>query len=729
MAEAVDDETHAPGYVAKLDSVTKWVLAALAMHNAAPSDLLLADSAYAPNDPLASKVAETLSKWSIDQITARDAGVVDPRKTVMDSPPPQEIVPVGCNWMRRHINQVRRGPEHRLPALPKDWGIHIAGRVEASRAANKATGKRKKADGTRYHHKHDLAPSQDQLTTLVHTGLTADPRVAVDILDAIEAGMAVALYLPTGARGSELKNMHLQSMGQECIEEPSSGLAYDCLKLTAYDTKTKNFHLNQCLSHVHPWRDGIGLLGVSLLMRIRMFSSAPPITMQLTEQSWRILGTSSDTLDTRIKAAFAVAGIRRQKKDPVTYLGRHFGTRLLQHAGGSSEGGAARTGHATKDARQTYTECPLPDLKRMVGRDVVPQPAHLHPDTQKAAAVVRDLLYPEYMSARNALDARQQEVDRIGGARADRLRTEEQLNDQDRVLRALDMLTLTAVRILVARPRTWKQWKILETARSIWEEDDQRRRDDSNEVASTHNRLLALLFKDKPEAVDAMNKLAAVVRRREEAEIVGRCTSPEALAATAFSEAVYKSNQQNHAMLARIEAHLKPSVPPVLALAVDKGALATDEMTSITTTTTLTAPLVGARIKRKRELQEDVKPISEWTRISDMLAYARDTLAPLEKQHGRKWRDIPIEGVTEDGRQRRDKSRDTLWRKYKTVAIAVGLRGGPEEEAVADLQTMLHDLGERPYKRFDTALKAEVKMKNMPDASTEALAAKMLGYA
>ena len=79
-----------------------------------------------------------------------------------------------------------------------------------------------------------------------------------------------------------------------------------------------------------------------------------PFTMRTDEHSWKIIGTSVGTLDDRIKEVFKVAGVRRQHGDPITYLGRHFGTRLLQHAGGSSEGGAARRGHNNGTASFHY---------------------------------------------------------------------------------------------------------------------------------------------------------------------------------------------------------------------------------------------------------------------------------------------------------------------------------------------------------------------------------------
>eukprot|EP00966_Prymnesium_polylepis_P172503 3989654-Prymnesium_polylepis.1 len=69
--------------------------------------------------------------------------------------------------------------------------------------------------------------------------------------------MSIGLYMPTGARGSELKKMHLQSLGHECIQDERSGFTFTMLKLTAFDTKTKAQHLNQVLANSNPHRCGV----------------------------------------------------------------------------------------------------------------------------------------------------------------------------------------------------------------------------------------------------------------------------------------------------------------------------------------------------------------------------------------------------------------------------------------------------------------------------------------
>ena len=700
----MDDETHAPGYAAKLDSGAKWVHAALAAVGAADAAALVLRPSGEPNDTLASQVAEQLAKWSIAQTTAREAGVADDRAFILDNRPPQEIVVVGCNWMRRHINQARREDPRRLPMLPSDWGKLLAGRREVTRAANQATSERRQRDGTRYHHKHDVAPSQEQLTVLTRTGFEGDARVAADVADAVEAGMAVAVYLPTGARGSELKKMRLQSLGHEVIQDAKLGLSFDCLKLMAFDTKTKAQHLNQFLEHADAMRDGVGLFGLSILVRVRVSGTAPPTTMQATDASWYVFGANVATLDERIKAAFRVAGVRRQKDDPVTYLGRHYGTRLLQHAGGSSEGGAARTGHASKDARQTYTECPLPDLQKLAGRDVVPAPGRLHAATLAPARKVRDLLYPDLAAQQAALALRQEQVDRLGVGKMDQARTREQLNDQERLLRALDMATLAAVRCLVARPRTWKQWKILEAERTLWE---------------TGTRVTKLLFEGNAAATAAMHELAAVVRRCEDAEVAARCVSPEAVAVDAIATAVSKATQQSMAMVARLvhdkeSSALSSSVTPVLALPVASAA-----------PTSTVVPLACATVKRKREAQDEVTYISTWKRVSDMLSYARAELWPREAAHGTKWRTGKRVIEQEDGTRvlQEDKAKDKQWRCYRAVAVAVGRRAPHQDEAaaVAALQARLDVTS---LTRFLKELHKEAE--GLPQEETDALAKAVL---
>ena len=399
-----DFSGHADGTTTAYNSVEKWVVAALRNLGKAKADLVL--PTLEPNDALCSQVHSTIAGWHTNRTTARDAGVVDHRPSELEKPPPQECLVKTRGWILRHINQVRAEKGVSMIADNK-WGRKLAGVKADARAVNRRTRELKKESGALYHHKHDVAPTQEELMTMTYVGFSGDQRVHADVLDSLESGMALALYLPTGARGSELKKMHLQSLGYEAIQEEKSGLTFECLKLTAFETKTKQQHLNQILAHSNPWRCGVGLLGLSLLVRVKLYG-AMPFTMKTDERSWKIIGTSVGTLDDRIKEVFKVAGVRRQHGDPITYLGRHFGTRLLQHAGGSAEGGAARRGHSNGTASFHYTETPLPDLLKLMGNDSAKPfvPAHHHTDLYPLADAVLLILFPKLDAAEKALDKR-----------------------------------------------------------------------------------------------------------------------------------------------------------------------------------------------------------------------------------------------------------------------------------------------------------------------------------
>ena len=116
--------------------------------------------------------------------------------------------------------------------------------------------------------------------------------------------------------------------------------------------------------------------------------------------------------------------------------------------------------------------------------------------------------------------------------------------------------------------------------------------------------------------------------------------------------------------------------------------------------------LAGARVKHKRERQDDVFYFSSWPNIGDMLAYAKEQLAPREKESGHKWRIIE----REDGRK--DRSRDKQWRNYRAVAIAVGMLmrdGATHDQAVGTLQSRFESFGSRgAHTPFLKAIEKEV---------------------
>ena len=569
--------------------------------------------------------------------------------------------------------------------------------------------------GTLYHHKHDVAPSREQLTTMTYVGFSGDQRVHADVLDAVEAAMSLALYLPTGARGSELKKMHLQSLGHESIQDERSGLTFECLKLTAFECKTKDQHLNQLLPHSNPSRCGVALLGLSLLLR-RALYGAPPFTMQCNDRSWKIIGTNVDTLDGRIKEIFRVAGIRRQCGDPVTYLGRHYGTRLLQHAGGTAEGGAVRRGHSNGTASYHYTECPLPDLLRMAGNDPDRPfvPAHLQPELYPLADAVLGIIFPELAAHEKAVAARQREVDVVRG-HADRIRTDEQLNDQERLTRAIRMACRTALCSLVARPRTWEQWKIMEDEGTVWQR-----------AYEENHRVVVTLFAGAKDAVEAMQALAVAVVRLEQAEIVARKASPENAVATAVVSAVHEVRQEAAADRAKFQAVLdrlmsaRPdAATPSLVLTPPPSEAQPEAPPA--PSTAVVAPLGGVRVKHKREHQDEVAHFSSWHSVADALEYARTELAPMEREQGRAWRVLK----REDGRE--DKSRDKQWRCYLKLAIAAGLlvkSGSTFEDAVDALQARLDSYGVHAHTPLLRSIDEDTK--NMRDVHL--IAKDILGY-
>ena len=149
---------------------------------------------------------------------------MDARPAELQKHPPQQCLKKTRGWLIRHINAARA--TQGLRELPKEWGRTLANGRAETRHVNAVTRTEKEASGALFHHKHDLAPTQEQLTAMTLCGWTTDQRVHADVLDAVEAGVAVGLYLPSGARGTELKTMHLQSLGYEPIPYNRSGIIF-----------------------------------------------------------------------------------------------------------------------------------------------------------------------------------------------------------------------------------------------------------------------------------------------------------------------------------------------------------------------------------------------------------------------------------------------------------------------------------------------------------------------
>lgn len=658
---------RAPGTDASYDAAEKWILAALRRLDKDVSDLML--PSHEPNDALVSGVHAIISQWRLSHTTAGVAGVVDHRAHEMTKVPPKCVLAKVRGWFIRHVNR-ERGRQG-IREVDESWARKLAGVKADAREVNSNVRDEKARDGSLYHHKHDLAPTYEQVTAMCAIAFTGDVRIDHSVLSACEAGMSLAIYFPTGARGSELKNMHLQSIGYEEIAHESSGQIFRCLKLTAFECKTKDEHLNQYLASSNPWRCGVGGMGISILLRVKM-EGPPPFTMQRDERSWKIVGTSvGKSFERRLNDAFGVAGVRRQSGDPLTYLGRHFGTRTLQHQGGTSEGGAARRGH-TSGATFSYSECPLPDLLRLMGNDPDRPfvPAHLQPSLFPSADAVLAILFPQLAEWRAALTKRHGEVDVMGG-KSVKVRTEEQLNDKERMLNGIEYACRVALLCLVARPRRWQRWAIMEEMPTLWQ-------------GCVSNRVVRTLFGQNGTAIDAMNQLANRVRQHEESELAARRTSPEQAVSNAVVSAVQDLSdrqavreeemmRQQRQMFDTLMSRLSPDppdgdavAPPLPSFAAAPPSVATQLMAP--QAESLVRPLPSARAKRKSEPQHDVAHFTSHPTLRGAFEYARDDLYPMEREQGASWRVRKLV----DGRE--DKSRDRQWRFYRQLALAVGLR-------------------------------------------------------
>ena len=203
--------------------------------------------------------------------------------------------------------------------------------------------------------------------------------------------------------------------------------------------------------------------------------------------------------------------------------------------------------------------------------------------------------------------------------------------------------------------------------------------------------------------------LAREVRRCEEVEIQARSLDPEKALQNTVVAAVSQLHHQNREILL---ARLSPTMEDLPAFRSEVRPVVPP------------APLPASsnlRLKHKRESQEDVIHFSNWSDVGKAIEYARNELAPQEKEQGRAWRVL----TRADGRE--DKSRDKQWRNYCTLAIAVGLliRGGSTyEDAVTALQSRLDAFGAKAHTPLLRSIGDEIK--NMRDR--DVIAKEVLGY-
>jgi hypothetical protein len=626
---------------------------------------------YGPNNDSVTKILGKLAELYVDQVTAKDAGVDTDKGFLLSRPPPRDNQRLAKGWIRKHINALRKKVD--LNPLPDDWVKNqVTGSKETAKIVSKTYTKIRAEKGTLYRHKHDLSPSPCQITTMIHCGMRGDTRIHYDLLQALEASASIAIYLQTGARGMELKGMFLQSLGFERIPHEKSGCEFPCVKLTAFLTKTKLQHLNMFLAHSNPWRCAVGMLGLCILVRVSLHGP-PPFTMETSDSSWKVLFSDPSTLDKRIKACMSVAGIRRQSGDPVIYFGRHFGSRSLQHNGGSAEGGAARRGHNTSNSSFHYTCIPLPDMMKLVGNNFEDafEPAHLSSELDPFADKVLKELFPSLLTEKEAVNKRNLEVDGLRG-NVDKVRTAEQLCDRERFLLSLHFLCRTALKILVACPRTWKKNRIIKEEKSVWE----------GGLDEVHNKVVHLLFGSNLTAATAMNELFNATKKCEEAEIVsldkkdpGGSSSVAEIVSSAVREVGLMSAAREEKMVSTLIGAVNGERSSPLSFPFCDSVPC---LTSASTESCLSEPIKSARVKHKREIQNDIAYFSSWTKVEDALSYALFVLYPKEVENPVKWRIV----VRDDGRE--DKSRDKQWRMYRSLCAYVSILVQEEGLSVSD---------------------------------------------
>lgn len=525
---------------------------ALRTKNRKLSDLI--DDNHEPVSELAAYVHNRIADWYCEDKTIDffgATGIAAYQRTL-----PKECLSKARNFMYTYINCVRF--KVNKPSLDTEWGKRLSGRKnDVERATRHAVAKGKQS-GSIFGHKKDFAPDYDLLIVMCRCGWEATDKVHAVPLDALEGGMAIALYLLTGARGSELKKMVLQDMGRTKHQDTEAGEEFLGLRLMAHLNKTTVLHLNELMNHSHPWLCGIGLLGLSLLLRMKKRGTHPPFTMGVDEDTWYLFGTRTSTIDKRINEIYKCAASATEdgedadteKGYPVCYLGRHRGTILLQNQGGSKEGGEARTCHFSGGtSHQHYSGMPAPDMQRLTGTNPNnPRlAAHLKKEVTQAAA---DKVLAKYVPGYSAIQVefakvkmRMEEV-RFNYTvdRAKAIRTVEMLCTRHRYLRSLIFACSTAVCCIVARPRTWKRWVIDESAKSLWQ------------MRNPSSRAVWELFDLECDAAcPEMDELSAVVRELEEKEIRLPLGSNDATTA-AVKDAVVAERLRTERLLAEKDA-------------------------------------------------------------------------------------------------------------------------------------------------------------------------------
>ena len=687
---------HAPGSQAATNSGRKWVDRALQQFNATWTDLVLnPDTTCDPNDALASRVHNQVCEWQRNHTTARELGIKTHTRPEQERGPPVEIYRHCKANLREYINDRRR--EKHIGPLDPNWAKNLSGARSDTVSIHLQSNDERCRDGSRYHNRQDLTLTHQQMMTMSVVGLTGSARVDSDLLRSVETGAAFAIWNPTGARTSELTKADLQSLGVETIEYESNGTRWPCMHFMSLNTKTGSDHRNMFLPTSNPWMCGVAGLGMSILVRVRNYGHGPPLSMCNNSDSWKILITTGEKkpMERRLNTLFELAQCRRQKGDVLSYAGRHIGTRNLQHQGGTAEGGAARRNHKQGNAAHHYITVPLGDLQRLSGNyadDRAFVPAHLAGGTlhDLADAVLRHI-YASVFDDRDKIARMNAEVDAARGDRVKK-RTDLQLCDLERLNGGILYACRTTLLCLVARPRKWERWTIDESQLSLWEQW----RRDGNSV-----RTIQFLFSDRPDAIAAMSALAEAVRASELTEIRARQSSPSDASTHAIATTMRDIQDDNRAQQERLVNQSRAQQQQMLeymATLVGGGSTSTSPPppppppisfssapppsapAPVAAASCLCDPLPRCSIKRARdEVSRDViVPVAKWSRVSEMVDYARNHVASKDRKHGSTWRVLH----KSDGRP--DNSVQRHYLAYRRVCAAVGVTSVEHVQAELD---------------------------------------------
>ena len=668
---------HAASTVSAYKTAEKWVDAALRHLGHATRDELVLnlDSSCDPNDALASQVIAMVTGWHKARTTAAEVGAVCFRKADAARPPQKDILRLVYACLRGHINGVRA--DHGISMIPDDkWAQKLAGARHNARVVSENNLANRTSDGSAFRHKADVSITPQQAMAMILPALTGNRRVDADPLNAVETGASFAVFLTTGARTAELTGCHLQSLGVETIDfAAGGGTTWDSVFFTALYTKTGNDHRNSFLANSNPWMCGVGGIGMSILMRVARYGHGPPLSMNVDANSWKLFVTTGDTkrYEKRFNNLYEIARVARQKRDNLTYAGRHIGTRDLQHSGGTAEGGAARRNHKQGNAAHHYITIPLADQLSLAGNyrdERAFVPAHLVRSLHGAVDVVLRLLYPTLFAHREWIARKHDEIDAARGDRV-QMRTDLRLCDLDRFVAGQMYCCRVALLCLTAHPRTNNRWAIDDTQPTVW--DQWRGGEDVPAID--------VLVQGRQDVVDAMDALAVDVRESEVAEARARASSPtdastHAMASTLREVAEEQRlknewfmNQQrmrDEHLFARFAntssvpvAPFPPMPPPPVRASAPPASLRP---------TCLPTPAASCKPKRKRDEVDAgvIVPLSSWTTVADAVQYARTHIADRERE-GSHWR------LLRKPNGDKDHSVNKHYLRYRQVCIAVGL--------------------------------------------------------